>query len=95
MEDPAGVRAASPGKQDSQPTHESAPSNACEVPELDDDTVFAPRPDEGHVLAGGLNGTVQSTCYQQESNELGDRQPNDLLVRCADFTTTHGSTGSS
>ncbi|KAL1688976.1 hypothetical protein GGG16DRAFT_104039 [Schizophyllum commune] len=76
VEDPAGVRAASPGKQDSQPTHESAPSNACEVPELDDDTVFAPRPDEGHFLADG-----QETGHQLESSGLNNRQPNDLVVR--------------
>ncbi|KAL1726557.1 hypothetical protein EV714DRAFT_239285 [Schizophyllum commune] len=74
VEEPAGVRVASTGEQDSQPTHESALSN-------DEDFLLAPRPDEGHVLAGGLNGTVQSTCDQQESNELSDRQPNDLLVR--------------
>ncbi|KAI5822611.1 hypothetical protein K523DRAFT_318054 [Schizophyllum commune Tattone D] len=76
VEEPAGVRAASPGEQDSQPTHESAPSNACEVPELDDDTLFAPRPDEGHFLADG-----QEAGHQLESSGLNNRQPNDLLVR--------------
>ncbi|KAL1700210.1 hypothetical protein EV121DRAFT_295422 [Schizophyllum commune] len=82
VKEPAGVRAASPGEQDSQPTLESAPSNACEAHELDEDTLLAPRPDEGHVIAGGLNGTVQNTGYQQGSSELSDRQPNELLVRC-------------
>uniref|UniRef100_D8Q301 Uncharacterized protein n=1 Tax=Schizophyllum commune (strain H4-8 / FGSC 9210) TaxID=578458 RepID=D8Q301_SCHCM len=78
--EPTEVRGASP-LPGSLPALEPGPSKARATPKPVEIKLLAPRPAEGHVLEGELDGTVQHTDYQQESSDRSDHRKDELPTR--------------